>query len=189
MPNGGSCLMAPIMALRMVDIHNSAARLAPKPMLPNAANATRMAMRSEKRTSTWVELSCRVWGSCAMTGNSGETDRGSAEIIAADHVERVGAARHRGNAGPARRRAEALDIDERAQDRQRQICVAGFDRAVEPVGQLALARQRAVPLAIVIGDAANLPHRQFEVDQRQRRIGPGARSDQPLDPRGLVDLS
>ena len=64
-----------------------------------------------------------------------------------------------------------LGLDEGAQDRQRQIRVAGFDRPVEPVGQLAFARQGAVPLALVIGDAANLPQRKLQVDQRQRGIG------------------
>ena len=64
----------------------------------------------------------------------------------------------------------------------------GFDRLIEPVGQFAFARQRAMPFALVIGDAANLPLRQFQIDQRQRRIGPGARLDQPLDAGGLAGL-
>ena len=85
--------------------------------------------------------------------------------------------------------ADVLGLDERAQDRQRQIRVAGFDRSIEPVGKLALARQRAIPLALVIGDAANLPKRQFQIDQRQRGIRPGFRPDQSFDPGGLLGLS
>src|SRR5712671_6681214 len=63
--------------------------------------------------------------------------------------------------------------------------MAGFDRAVEPVRQ----RQRAVPFAVIISYAADLPLRQLQIDQRQRRVGPCARANQPLDPRGLVGLS
>src|SRR5450432_3002004 len=58
--------MAPTTALRMVDIHSSAARLLPKPMLPNAANSVRMIIRRPKRAITWVDLSCcDRFGSCA----------------------------------------------------------------------------------------------------------------------------
>jgi hypothetical protein len=49
----------------MMDIPSNAARLLPKPMLPNAAK-TRMIVRRQKRTSTWVDLSSRgKFGSCA----------------------------------------------------------------------------------------------------------------------------
>src|SRR5664279_1945845 len=184
--------MLPITTLRMIDIHSSAARLLPKPMLANAAKKTRMLVRSRKRTSTWVELSCRGrCGDCAKTGYSdGRSSAASAEIVAADRLaERVNLARHRGNAGPARRRTEAPGVYERAQDRQRQIRMPGFDRMIEPIRQFALARQRAVPLAVIIGDATKLPLRQFQIDQRQRRIGPGGGSDQLLDPRRLRGLS
>src|SRR5216683_1426816 len=61
----------------------------------------------------------------------------------------------------------------------------GLDRLIEPIRKLALARQRAIPLALVIGDAANLPLRQFQIDQRQRCIGP----DQSFDSRRLLGLS
>ena len=43
-----------------------------------------------------------------------------------------------------------------------------------------------MPFAWIIGDSADLPLRQFEIDQRQRRIGPCARLDQPLNARGLA---
>ena len=52
--------------------------------------------------------------------------------------------------------------------------VAGLDRLIEPVGKFALAGQCAVPLTLVIGDATDMPQRQFQIDQRQRGIGPGA---------------
>jgi len=51
--------------------------------------------------------------------------------------------------------------------------VMGFDWLIQPVRQFALARQRAMPFAVVIGKAADLPLRQFQIDQRQRRISPG----------------
>ena len=46
-------------ALRMVDIHNRAARLLPKPMLPNIAKAIRTSNRTPKRISTWADPSFR----------------------------------------------------------------------------------------------------------------------------------
>src|ERR1700687_4109410 len=167
--------MAPMTALRVMDIDSTAARLLPKPMLPNAAKIARTLIRRKKRTSTWVDLSSRGrFGSCAKTRNS--DNRLFAvlrEIVAADRlVERACVARHHGDACPARRCIDALGVDERAQDGQRQIRVTGVDRLIEPIGKLALARQRAIPLALVIGDAANLPLRQFQIDQGQRCVGP-----------------
>src|SRR3984893_8174341 len=184
--------MAPMTALRMMDIDSNAARLLPKPMLPNAAKITRMLIRRQKRTSTWVDLSCRgKFGSCAKTRNSDNRPFAALrEIVAADRlVERPWGARHHGAACPARWGIDALGVDERAQEGQRQIRVTGFDRLIEPIGKLALARQRAIPLALVIDDAANLPLRQFQIDQRKRCIGPGSRPDQPFDPRRLLGLS
>ncbi len=152
--------MVPMTALRMIDIPNKAARLLPKPMLPNAAKITRMIVRRKKRATTWVGLNSRGrFGSCAKTRKFRRSfARGLAEIVAADGlVERVCVARHGGHAGDACRRSDALRVDERAQDRQRQIGVTGLDRSIEPIGQLAFARQSAIPLALVIGDAAGLP--------------------------------
>src|SRR6266446_5594392 len=86
------------------------------------------------------------------------TVRGLAEIVAADWlVEWARVARHGGYAGPACRQSGTLGVDEGAQDRQGQIGVTGFDRSIEPVGQFAFARQRAIPRALAIGDAADLP--------------------------------
>src|SRR5258706_15184949 len=80
------------------------------------------------------------------------------EVMGTDRlVKWIQVARYNGNAGPALGRTDALCVDVCAQDRQRQIGVMTFDRSIEPVGQLALARQRAIPLALVIGDAADLP--------------------------------
>ena len=135
--------MVPMTALRMIDIPNKAARLLPKPMLPNAAKITRMIVRRKKRATTWVGLNSRGRiGSCAKTRKFRRSfARGLAEIVAADGlVERVCVARHGGHAGDACRRSDALRVDERAQDRQRQIGVTGLDRSIEPIGQLAFAR-------------------------------------------------
>src|SRR5216683_2523664 len=106
MSNGGSRLMAPMTALRMVDMHNSAARLLPKPMPPNVAKRARMNIRRQKRAITWIDLSCRGrFGICAKFQNpDGCALRGP---------------RHRRDAGPARRRGNALGFYERAQNRQR----------------------------------------------------------------------
>jgi hypothetical protein len=129
--------MVPMTALRMVDIPSNAARLLPKPMLPNAAKTTRMIIRRQKRTSTWVDLSSRGrFGTCAKVRKLRRPlVRGLAEIVAAHRlVERIHFVRHGGDAGPASGRSEALGVDECAQDRQRQIGVVGFDRSIEPVG-------------------------------------------------------
>src|ERR1700730_4439218 len=198
MSNGGSRLMAPMTALRMVDIPSNVATLAPKPMLLNVAKRARMNIRRQKRAITWTDLSCRGrFGSCAkcqypdgcaLRGPSGHgrrhrdaasCDIGSfavlPEVVGQDRlVKRARGARCRRDAGPARRRGNALGFYERAQDRQRQIRMTGLDRLIEPIGKLALARQRAIPLALVVGDAANLPLRQLQIDQRQRRVVPGA---------------
>src|SRR6266705_2741375 len=99
---------------------------------------------AELRSGTGSKIRGASWSS---------TVRGLAEIVAVDRlVERASVARHGGHAGPACRQSGMPGIDEGAQDRQRQVCVAGFDRTIEPIGQLTLARQRAIPLAIIIGD-------------------------------------
>src|ERR1043166_4525689 len=46
-----------------------------------------------------------------------------------------------------------------------------------------------MPFALIISEAANLPERQFEIDQRQRRVGPGAGPAQLLEPRRLLALT
>jgi hypothetical protein len=58
--------MTPMTAQRMIDIHSNVARPLPKPMLANAAKMTRMTIRRQKRTSTWVDFNsrCRI-GCCA----------------------------------------------------------------------------------------------------------------------------
>ncbi len=43
--------MAPTTPLRIVDIHSNAARLLPKPMLPNAAKITRMIIRRSRKSA------------------------------------------------------------------------------------------------------------------------------------------
>src|SRR5260370_11944090 len=78
--------MLPMTALRMIDIPNKAARLLPKPMLPNAAKITRMIVRRKKRATTWVGLNSRGrFGSCAKTRKFRRSfARALAEIVAAD---------------------------------------------------------------------------------------------------------
>jgi hypothetical protein len=64
--------MKPMTALRIVDIHSYAARLLPKPMLPNAAKTAKMLIRTQKRASTWVDpSSCGRFGGCAKFGTLG----------------------------------------------------------------------------------------------------------------------
>ena len=110
---------------------------------------------------------------------------GSREIVAADRfIREICVLRHGWNAGPARRRSDALRFHKCTQHRQRQIGVAGFDRLIQPVRQVALARQRAIPFTIVVGEAADLPLRQLQIDQRERCVGPGLRLDQLCDTGG-----
>ena len=114
----------------------------------------------------------------------------SAEIVAtALHVERVRDRARRRHARLAQRRGHGLRFDESGQDRQREILMVPLDRLIEPVRQLAVARQRAVPFAAVIGDAADLPLRQFEIDQRQRCFCKSFGINQAFDPRRLCALS
>jgi hypothetical protein len=128
-------------------------------MLPNAAKAMRMAMRRKKRTRTWIDFSsCARFGSCAKAVNSfayfADIDRrdgagagpvvagrrivtfaASSEIVAQHRFVKCAClARHNWDAGPVRRRAEPLGLDEGAEDRQRQIGVPALRRLIEPVG-------------------------------------------------------
>src|SRR5215831_1756740 len=158
-----------------MDIHNSVARLLAKPMLPNAAKANRIVRRRQNRASTALAPGC--------VGPSGRSARRRcstsyrmclAEIVAADRfIERVRKPPHRGDAGSAQRRADALCLDEGREDRKREVCMTCLDRLIEPVRQLAFARQRAIPFAPVIGNAADLPERQLQIDQREGHVGPG----------------
>src|SRR5258706_16375722 len=110
--------MVPMTALRMIDIPNKAARLLPKPMLPNAAKITRMIVRRKKRATTWVGLNSRGrFGSCAKTRKFRRSfARGLAEIVAADGLgERVCVARHGGPAWDGCWRSGGLGVDRRAQ--------------------------------------------------------------------------
>src|ERR1700693_1541300 len=174
-------------ALRMVDIHNSAVRLRPKPMLPKAAKITRTITRKQKRAITSVVLRRVDVSSRVKSGISAKLGIPLCEIVAANRlVERMRLAGGRGCACPDRRRTGTLRIDERHQDRKRQIRMVGFNRLIDPFGKFALARQRAIPFTVVIDDTANLPLRQLQFDQRKRGIGPGARLNQPLDPRGFL---
>lgn len=63
--------------------------------------------------------------------------------------------------------------------------MGGFDALIEPVGKLTLARQGAMPYAGLVSDAAKLPLRQFEFEQGQHGVGPGAGLSQPFDPAGI----
>src|ERR1700731_1886625 len=139
--SGSSCSSVASTALRMVDIHNSAVRLRPKPMLPKAAKIRRTITRKPKRAITsavlsWVDFSSRV-----KSGSRAKFGIPLCEIVAADAlVERIRLAGCRGHACPDRRCTNALRIDERHQDRKRQIRVAGFDRLIDPFRKFALAR-------------------------------------------------
>src|ERR1700732_4859340 len=107
-------------ALRMVDIHNSAVRLRPKPMLPKAAKITRTTTRRQKRTITAVDFSWVDFSSRVRFGSRAKSEILLREIVAADRlVERARLAAYGGNACPDRRRAVTLRFDERHQDCQR----------------------------------------------------------------------
>src|SRR5260370_22261389 len=125
--------MGPMTGLWMIDIPNKAARLLPKPMLPNAAKITRMIVRRKKRATTWVGLnSCGRFGSCAKTRKFRRSfARGLAEIVAADRfVERVAVARRGGHACAAFRPNRGLGVEERRRGRQRQNGQTGVERMV-----------------------------------------------------------
>src|SRR5215472_3213403 len=77
------------------------------------------------------------------------------------------------NAGTAEGCRDLLSLDDRDQDRQSEVRMPGIDRLIQPVRKFALARERAVPFARIISNAADMPQRQLQLDQRQRCIGPG----------------
>src|ERR1700741_3065321 len=60
---------------------------------------------------------------------------------------------HGGHAGTALPLTDAPGLDKCAQDGERQIRVPDLDGFVEPVRQLALARQRAIPFTVVVSEA------------------------------------
>src|SRR5580704_6791690 len=75
----------------------------------------------------------------------------SGKIVAAEgRVEQVCGARNVRNARSGRRCTDALRADEGAEYRERKLRVAEFNRLIEPIGKLALARQRTVPFAFVV---------------------------------------
>ena len=50
----------------------------------------------------------------------------------------------------------------------------GFDGLVQPVRKFALTGERAVPFTGVVSDAADMPKRQLQFEQFERRIRPSA---------------
>jgi hypothetical protein len=104
----------------------------------------------------------------------GHAGRFLREVVAAErHAERLRAAKRWDAGGCGRDDADALHLDERAQNREREIRVTSFDRLINPIRKFALARQSAMPFTGVIDNATNLPLRQFEREQDERGVGPG----------------
>src|SRR3954452_22976324 len=117
------------------------------------------------------------------------TSVGLAEIFAADRlVERVTRGTNSGNARTRNFQGQCLDLYESRQQRGRKRGVAPLAGGAEPVRQLALARESAVPFTLVVGDAADLPQRQLQLHQCQRSIGPGFCFDQARDARSALAL-
>jgi hypothetical protein len=56
-------------------------------------------------------------------------------------------------------------------------------RIIEHARQVRLLRKTAAPLAVFMDKPAQLPRRQFDLDQGQGRVGPGAGCNQLIDPR------
>ena len=69
---------------------------------------------------------------------------------------------------------DAECLDKLPQDRQRQIIMSAIRRLVERQRQMWLMRKRAKPFASLGGYAPNAPSRQFEPNQAESKIGPGA---------------
>ena len=76
----------------------------------------------------------------------------------------------------------AAGLEECEQDRQRQALVIGHRKLIETKRQPWMPGQRAVPLVVLVDEAAKLPFRQLELDQRKGRIGPSTGIDQLTDP-------
>src|ERR1700757_5385737 len=113
----------------MAAIADNAARLAPKPAPPSAANVVRMVIRMPKRTSTRCGLSSRG-------GFSGLATRSELPCPPVRLREILGGQRlievrrrsvDRGHAGAALRLVDPPRFDESAQDGQRQTLMPRFD--------------------------------------------------------------
>ena len=74
------------------------------------------------------------------------------------------------------------------EDRQRQNRMSDLDRVIEPLGQRPLLAEAAMPFAVVVGDMPELPLRKFEIEQRQRGIGPGLGLEQSIDSLCLREI-
>jgi hypothetical protein len=79
--------------------------------------------------------------------------------------------------------------DQGAQDREWQRFVEGFSVIPEPGREIPLLAERTEPNAILVNEPAQLPQRQFELDQRERRFGPRLRFDQTTDPCSLASTA
>src|SRR5450755_4001375 len=119
------------------------------------------------------------------------------EVIAANWLElTTSCLRHRWPAGLSRRFNLPKRFDVDADNCERKAGMASLDRLVQPLWEFTLPGHGAVPLAVIVGDAAYLPKPQFLVDWCERCFGQSARFDQLIElrsprcrqpPRGLGD--
>ena len=117
-----------------------------------------------------------------LTFTSRSAAHGSGKIVATHGVAGAGVDwRHPGRNALAPREV-TTGVQERNQSCQRKGFVAALRYLIEFNRQLRLARERAMPLAILVQDPTKFPLRQFERDQGEYGVDAGTGFDQPSDP-------
>jgi hypothetical protein len=125
-----------------------------------------------------MRLWCAPNGSIFKCWNSTELG----EVIAANRLELIPPClRYRRPTRLSRRfnLPKCFDVD--ADNCKRKAGMASLDRLVQPLWEFALPGHGAVPLAFIVGDAAYLPKRQFQIDQCERRFGQGTGINQLIE--------
>src|ERR1700730_15342781 len=125
-----------------------------------------------------MRLWCAPNGSIFKCWNSTELG----EVIAANRLELIPPClRYRRPTRVSRRfnLPKCFDVD--ADNCKRKAGMASLDRLVQPLWEFALPGHGAVPLAFIVGDAAYLPKRQFQIDQCERRFGQGTGINQLIE--------
>ena len=73
-----------------------------------------------------------------------------------------------------------LGLDESAKDRERRVVVLELGDILDPVDRQPADADRAIPAAVIAGQAMDRPVGQFPTDQPEPEINPGLRLDQSL---------
>src|SRR5665213_592029 len=121
----------------------------------------------------------RVW----LHSGSGKL---SGKVVAADDVRRRGLEMRHGLI--LAYNAVAPRLKKRRQDCQGQHLVMRINRIIKLDRQIWLLGERTVPLALVVGETAQLPARQFDLDEGKGRVDPAGGLNQLGDSSGCLSV-